>query len=97
MNNEILEVTYIFSEAEDALMRQSVKFTDSLKDKIKKNETLIFNADKVEFSYLFAESLEDTGGWINEFSKEENGSPKAVKFKIRTEDKETIEKVVFIP
>jgi len=96
VGGKIVEVTYEFDKGKDVLIREVVKFTDSLKEKMKKNKTSLLEADKVEFSYLYSETAKGAGGWANSYSSEENNELEAVKLIIRR-NKKTVEKTIFIP
>jgi len=106
--SEIVEVTYFFDKGEDALMRKTVKFSESLKEQMDAKETKLFNAKDVEFSYLYEpkdsgeiELETETsllGGWEMSCEEEKNGVPKAVKLDIKIEgEEERIEKIIFFP
>jgi len=105
---QIVEVTYYYNSGKDALMRKEIKFTESLKDKMDKKITKLFDARGIKFSYLYApseaEETEDAtessilGGWVDSFEEKEDGVPKAVKFDIKIKGKkERIEKIIFFP
>ncbi|MFH1309095.1 MAG: type II secretion system protein [Candidatus Omnitrophota bacterium] len=102
VDSDIVELTYFYDKGEDALMRKTVKYTDSLKEKMKKNETTVFPAKDVEFSYLFYDEVEGeiSSGWVRSFEQEDDGIPKAVKlvveFEKPGEDKEITE-IIFLP
>ena len=94
--NEIVEVTYFFDKGDDTLWRKTMKFTESLKDKINKDITKLFEADKVEFSYLFYDERERSASWEDSFSEEDLAIPDAIRLDIRREG-EKISEYVFIP
>jgi len=105
---QIVEVTYYYDGGKDALMRKEIKFSESLKDKMDKKITKLFDARGVELSYLYAPSdsgeteggIESSilGGWVDSFEEKDDGVPKAVKFDIKFKGKEErIEKIIFFP
>ncbi|MBL7073295.1 MAG: prepilin-type N-terminal cleavage/methylation domain-containing protein [Candidatus Omnitrophica bacterium] len=105
---QIVVVTYYYNSGKDALMRKEIKFTESLKDKMDKKITKLFDARSVKFSYLYAPSdageTEDgkeasiLGGWVDSFEEKDDGVPKAVKFDMKFKGKEErIEKIIFFP
>ena len=49
---EIIKVIYKFDKNSKAVVKQKVKFTDSLKEKMKENITALFPAEGCEFEYL---------------------------------------------
>ena len=93
---DILEIVYFYDKGKDAIIREEIKFSDSLKDKMNTKKTILFQADDVEFSYLYGETTEESGGWMSSFSEEEHGFPNAVKLSIRNERK-NFSKTIFIP
>lgn len=93
---QIMEVTYKFDKSEDALMREAVKFSESLKDKMNPEVNRLFEAEKVEFSYLFFDDKCMTAEWLGKFTEKDNGFPEAVKLEITRNGKKD-NKFIFIP
>ncbi len=92
----IFAVTYEFDKNKDGLVRKRVKHSESLKDKMDEDIALVFDADRVEFSYLFYDAEEGVGSWIESFTLSENGVPEAIKLKITKGEVES-ERYIFIP
>ncbi|MFH1395030.1 MAG: hypothetical protein ABIH09_02615 [Candidatus Omnitrophota bacterium] len=102
VDSDIVELTYFYDKGEDALMCKTVKYSDSLKEKMKKRESKVFDAEDVEFSYLFYDEAdgEGSGAWLASFEQEESGIPKAIKLIIEVEKqdkKEEITEIIFLP
>lgn len=92
----IVEITYLFDKGRHAFSRKSVKFSDSLKDKMRADVAELFSARKVEFSYLYYDEEEGAGVWLSDFSEEDDGIPEAVKLDI-TIGKKKFSRFVFLP
>ena len=92
----IVTTTYKFDKKKKALMKEVVKFSESLKDKMEKRTIELFGADAVKFSYLFYDKKVEAAKWDEDFKREENGIPEAVKFDITRKGKRS-KIYVFIP
>ncbi|MFH1836543.1 MAG: hypothetical protein ABH862_00320 [Candidatus Omnitrophota bacterium] len=98
--NNIIEVTYTFKPGKDALIRETSKVSESLKESGEKTKTILFEAQSLKFSYLYPEETEEgmegLGGWTDSFSEEEDGPPKAIKMEIKKDGKKE-ERIIFLP
>ncbi|MDP8258019.1 MAG: prepilin-type N-terminal cleavage/methylation domain-containing protein [Candidatus Aadella gelida] len=93
---DIVYVTYTYSPGKDALMREEVVDTESLKAKKRKKKTKMFEAEKLEFSYLYPDDDENMGGWTESFSEIDDGPPRAIKIDVKR-NKEKKTKIIFMP
>ncbi len=94
---QIVKVTYYFDAGRKGLFKKVVKFSDSLKDKMKEKKTRLFDARDVRFDYFFYKGQEEEGDyWIKEFTEEKDGLPQVVRFTIKRDGEEFAEHV-FIP
>ena len=93
---EIVEVTYRLDKKYKGLIKEEIKFSDSLKDKMNPEKTGLFEADSVSFKYLFYDEAKSAAEWVTSFSGKENGIPEAIKLEIRKGDEE-IRRVVVLP
>ncbi|MFH1798458.1 MAG: type II secretion system protein [Candidatus Omnitrophota bacterium] len=95
-SSHIVAVTYEFDGAKRVLLRKVVKYSEFLKDKMNESISELFEAQQVEFSYLFYDKVEQLGEWVTSFEQKEKGVPDAVKLTIRRNDEEIIW-YLFIP
>jgi len=93
---DIVYVTYAYKPDKDALMREEVKDTESLKEKKSKKKTKLFNAERVRFSYLYPDDDENMGGWTETFSAIDDGPPRAIKMDVKRNGVKK-EKIIFMP
>jgi len=92
----IAALTYKIDKAKKALVKEEVKFSDSLKDKMRPKRTRLFSANKAVFSYLLLNSTKTSASWNNSFSTEKDGIPQAIKMEA-TIDGVKKEAYIFLP
>jgi len=92
----IVALTYKFDKGRKALVQEEVKFSDSLKDKMKPKRGRLFSADKTTFSYLLLNSTKTSASWNNSFSAEKDGIPQAIRMEA-TIDGVKKEAYIFLP
>lgn len=95
---EIVKVTYEFDKIHKTLLKKTLKYSNSLKDKMDEEKISLFDADDVKFYYLFynAEAKEEADNWLEAFSESSNGIPRAVRLDISIKGREFSE-YVFMP
>lgn len=92
----IVQVTYLFDKNRNCLLKKVIKFSESLKERMDETTSKLFDAEDVQFSYLFYDSKDKVGSWISGFSEKENGVPEAIRIDIKRNN-EQCSKYVFIP
>lgn len=96
INARIVEITYRFDKKHDALIKETVQMSDSLKEKMSPAKQELFSARGVNFSYLIFNNKINSGGWVSTFSSADEGVPRAIKMNINRNNK-IISEFIFIP
>jgi prepilin-type N-terminal cleavage/methylation domain-containing protein len=97
--SRIKEITYRFDGNRRAFTREAVTHSESLKEKMKKEKAVLFDADSVELAYFIKGKDEaETEGmeWASDFSAEEGEIPAAIRVDIKR-NKKMESKYVFLP
>lgn len=94
-NYEVVQVEYSYKASKDTLYRTRTKYADLLNNREPQGKEAVFEAEKLEFSYLYFDSYKNSSYWSSEWLLE-NEPPKAVRLKLELDNRK-IEKLIFIP
>jgi len=93
---EIVTIIYEYDKGQRALMKKVSKLSTSLKEKMKKNATELFDVDDFRFSYLVYDLKNKTNSWVASFTEDDGQFPLAIRFQ-GTRAEKSINEYVFIP